>query len=86
MKRRSKLEIYVEVLMVLSDSPKNLTRLMYATNMSWTPLKACLHLLIEQGMAKEYEKGAGRKSYAITEKGLAVVNMYKELMTLVKFS
>ena len=78
MNRRSRLEIYMDIMMALADGPKNPTRLMYTTNLSWAPLQECLKALITQGAVVESENGSSRKTYALTQKGSNIISRYRE--------
>jgi len=78
MNRRSRFEIYMDIMMALTDGPKNPTRLMYTTNLSWAPLQECLKTLITQQMVTESENNSSRKVYSLTQKGIAIINRYKE--------
>jgi predicted transcriptional regulator len=64
--RRSKLEMYVDTLMVLAhQGPLRLTHLMYKTNVNCSVLKEYL--------------GKRRIVYAITQKGITVLKHFREL-------
>jgi predicted transcriptional regulator len=76
--RRSRFEIYMDIMMALTDGPKNPTRLMYTTNLSWAPLQECLKTLITQGMVAESDNKSNRKVYSLSQKGVAIINRYKE--------
>ncbi len=78
MNRRSRFEIYMDIMMALTDGPKNPTRLMYTTNLSWAPLQECLKTLITQQMVAESENNSSRKVYSLTQKGIAIINRYRE--------
>lgn len=78
MNRRSRFEIYMDIMMALTDGPKNPTRLMYTTNLSWAPLQECLKTLITQRMVTESENNSSRKVYSLSQKGVTIVNRYKE--------
>lgn len=80
MNRRSRFEIYMDILMALEDGPKNPTRLMYATNLSWAPLQECLRALIMHGSVMESEQTTNRKVYALTQKGSSIIGRYREFM------
>ncbi len=80
MNRRSRFEIYMDIMTALSDGPKNPTRLMYTTNLSWAPLQECLKSLINQGMVQESGQNSSRKSYALTQKGSDIIGRYKDFM------
>ncbi len=79
--RRSRFEIYMDIMNALADGPKNPTRLMYTTNLSWAPLQECLKALIAQGAVAESEQGSKRKAYALTHKGISIISRYREFVT-----
>lgn len=79
-KRRSKLEI---ILCILSNArePIKPTRLMYATNLAWEPLKSKVHSLHEQGLLEKIEVEGDARSYVewqTTSKGLAVLTYFAD--------
>ncbi len=79
--RRSKLEIRLKILEAVRDGVDKPTRIMYAANLSWKPAKRMLTKLMEQGLIAELRSTESKKSrrrYAITEKGLAVLNYFDE--------
>ena len=80
MNRRSRFEIYMDIMMALTDGPKNPTRLMYTTNLSWAPLQECLKTLIDQSLVEETEQNSSRKSYVLTQKGTGIISRYKDFM------
>ena len=68
MVRRSRLEIYFDVLKVIGKGTNKPTRIMYETNLSWTSLCSVLGTLINSDFIWE-EKRKCSKRYHITEKG-----------------
>ena len=78
MNRRSRFEIYMDIMTALADGPKNPTRLMYTTNLSWAPLQECLKALIEQAAVVESEQSSNRKTYSLTQKGNNIIIRYRE--------
>ena len=68
MVRRSRLEIFFDVLAVIERGVSKPTRIMYKTNLSWTSLHDVFDTLIEGGFILE-EVVATSKRYSITEKG-----------------
>ena len=73
--RRSKLEMYVDVLKVLAHKgPLKLTHIMYKANVNCSVLKEYLDFLIEQELVEEQTVGKNRKVYAITDRGITVSN------------
>lgn len=78
--RRSRFEIYMDIMTAMSDGPKNPTRLMCNTNISWAPLQECLRDLIKRGLVQENGQNSSRKSYALTQKGNYVISRYKDFI------
>ncbi len=68
MVRRSRLEIYFDVLEVIDKGTNKPTRIMYETNLSWTSLCSVFDTLINSDFIRE-EKRKNSKRYHITEKG-----------------
>ncbi len=87
-KRRSMLDIVLDVLSVVRDGVDKPTRIMYAANLSWRPTQRILKMMVERGLLKVVEtEGDGRtkRRYVITERGLNVLEYFeraKELLNL----
>ncbi len=87
-KRRSMLDIVLDVLSVVRDGVDKPTRIMYAANLSWRPTQRILKMMVERGLLKVVEtEGDGRtkRRYLITERGLNVLEYFeraKELLDL----
>ena len=65
--RRSKLEMYVDILSVLAQrGPLKLTHVMYKANVNCSVLKENLDFLTKQGLVEEKIIGRERLVYAIT--------------------
>lgn len=82
--RRSKLEMYVDILKVLThNGPLKLTHVMYKANVNCVVLKQYLDFLIQQNLVEEqtmYNKRDKTKVvYAITERGRTVLKYFREL-------
>ena len=81
--RRSKLEIYVDILKILAQKgPLRLTRIMYKANVNCTVLKDFLDSLCQQNLAEEQviQKRKSKKTiYGITERGRMALNCFKEI-------
>jgi len=78
--RRSKLEIYLDILKVLSGSGQlKLTHIMYETNVNCCILKEFLGFLIKQNLVEERTVGRQRVVYSITQRGIAVLEYFREL-------
>ncbi len=78
--RRSKLEMYVDILKVLANrGPLKLTHVMYKANVNCSVLKEYLDFLIKQGLVEERMAGKRRVVYAVTQRGLMVLRYFREL-------
>jgi len=81
--KRSKLEIYVDVLKTIRKGTRKPTRIMYRTNLSWKPLMKVLHSLADQDLITVIEEG-NHKFYEITEKGRNVLQYFSKAMESIK--
>ncbi len=80
MMRRSKLEMYIDILKVLAHrGPLKLTHIMYKANVNCSVLKEYLDFLIKQNLVEERAIGKRRIVYAITPKGITVLKYFREL-------
>ncbi len=85
MERRSRLEIYLEVLQIIKGGTSKPTRIMYNANLSWRPLMRVLGSMIDKELVREIDVSAlGRKRdkrttklYEITMKGEKVVRYFR---------
>ena len=78
--RRSKLEMYVDILTVLAHKgPLKLTHVMYKANVNCSVLKEYLDFLIKQSLVEERTVGKRRVVYAVTQRGVTVLKYFKEL-------
>ena len=81
--RRSKLEMYIDILKVLAQrGPLKLTHVMYKANVNCKVLKNGLDFLIQNNLVAERITGKKRIVYAITESGLKVLRYFRELRTM----
>ena len=78
--RRSKLEMYVDILTVLAHrGPLKLTHVMYKANVNCSVLKEYLDFLMKQGLVEERTVGKARVVFAITQRGITVLKYFREL-------
>jgi predicted transcriptional regulator len=78
--RRSKLEMYVDILKVLAHwGPLKLTHVMYKSNINYSVLEEYLDLLIEQGLIEVKVVGHERNIYTVTQRGVTVLKQFREL-------
>jgi predicted transcriptional regulator len=89
MSRRSKFEIYIDILTEIRNGTVIPTRIMYGANLSWKPLKQILKNFITQGLIVERVSEDGdkrkRKTYALTEKGDNVLRYFSKAKGLMEF-
>ena len=77
--RRSKLEMYVDILKVLAQrGPLKLTHIMYKANVNCNVLKEYLGFLIKQGLIEERVVRKGKVVYANTARGTSVLKFFRE--------
>ncbi len=78
--RRSKLEMYVDILKVLAQKgPLKLTHVMYKANVNCSVLKEYLDFLTKQGLIEEKILRKERIVYVITQRGVTVLKQFREL-------
>ena len=78
--RRSKLEMYVDILKVLAQrGPLKLTHIMYKANVNCSVLSEYLEFLLKQGLVEERTLKKSRTVYAVTQHGLTVLKSFREL-------
>jgi len=84
--RRSKLEMYIDILTVLAlRGPLKLTHVMYKANINCSALKENLEFLTNQGLVEEKSVGKRRVVYAITQRGKVTLKQFKELKQVLPF-
>src|SRR4030066_530753 len=78
--RRSKLEMYVDILRVLAQrGPLKTTHVRYKANVNCSVLKEYMDFLIKQGLVEERTIGKRRVVYAVTQRGITVLKYFREL-------
>jgi predicted transcriptional regulator len=81
--KRSKLDIYLDVLKAIRRGTHKPTRIMYRTNLSWKPLMEVLGSLSNQGLITVEIEGS-HKFYQITEKGKNVLQYFSRALESIK--
>jgi predicted transcriptional regulator len=88
--RRSRFEIYIDVLIEIMNGSKKPTKIMYGANLSYKPLKEILQSLLEQSLIEEEEGRIRDKrtkvKYTLTQKGVNVIRYYSKAKDLVEIS
>jgi predicted transcriptional regulator len=86
--RRSKLEIYVDILKQIQSGTVIPTRIMYGANLSWKPLQQILESLVHQELIAEFavddHDKRTRAAYKLTEKGVNVLRYFDKAKELVE--
>jgi len=86
--RRSRFEIYIDVLKEVKSGSNKPTQIMYGANLSWKPLQGILKSLLNQGLLSENESDPRDKrtkvTYDLTQKGENVVKYYSKAKSLVE--
>ena len=78
--RRSKLEMYVDILQVLAlKGQLKLTHIMYKSNVSCKVLKVQLDFLQKNGLIEERKLRKEKVVYAITQKGMTTLKAFTEI-------
>ena len=81
--RRSKLEIYIDVLRVLArHGPLKLTHIMYKVNVNCSALKQSLDSLSQQNLIEEQtlrKRKRQKTVYDITERGRTAITYFREI-------
>jgi predicted transcriptional regulator len=84
--RRSKLEIYLEVLKIIKNGTSKPTRIMYQANISWQPLTRILTSMVSQGLVEAIDTNSQSRRkkdkrtkniYQITMKGEQVIRYFR---------
>ncbi|RJS83150.1 hypothetical protein CW706_06280 [Candidatus Bathyarchaeota archaeon] len=77
--KRSRLEIYFDVLEKINRGVSRPTNIMYRCNLSWRPLQEILRFLMERDLIKEIRQN-NHKCYVLTEKGRNVLSGLEKIM------
>lgn len=78
--RRSKLEMYIDILQVLSlKGQLKLTHIMYKSNVNCSVLKEQLEFLIKTNLVEERKLRREKTVYAITPRGIHILKAFGEI-------
>jgi predicted transcriptional regulator len=81
--RRSKLEMYIDILNVLTHTgPLKLTHIMHKANINGNLLRGYLNFLIKQGMVEERTVKKRRAVFAVTQRGITILKHFRELTSM----
>jgi predicted transcriptional regulator len=87
--RRSKLEIYLDVLKVIKEGTTKPTRIMYGANLSWKLLQGILSSMVAQDLIEEIDVSDSRDKrtntvYQVTTKGDSVIRYFDRAKGLIE--
>lgn len=87
--KRSRLQIYLDVLQAIKEGTEKPTRIMYRTRLSWGILNVALSSLERQGNVEAVDvassrRGKARKVYRITQKGESALKYFEQCEELFK--
>jgi predicted transcriptional regulator len=79
--RRSRLELYLDVLWAIKRGTTKPTRIMYEANLSWKPLQKILNSMLAQKLVEDIDASDNRDRrtntiYKITQKGENIINYF----------
>jgi predicted transcriptional regulator len=77
--RRSKLEIYIDILKVLSQRPQRLTHIMQKANINGNVLRDCLVFLLKQKLVEKRNLSRSRVFFEINLEGITVLKYFRQL-------
>lgn len=83
-KRRSKMEIYMDVLRIINHGVNKPTRIMYAANISWKNLTDILSDLEKRGLIRRRIVG-DRSVVLITERGKDLLRAFESVSAELAF-
>ncbi|MBI2126813.1 MAG: hypothetical protein HYU02_05830 [Thaumarchaeota archaeon] len=76
--RRSRLEVFLDIMKVAAGGKTRRTHIMYRANLAWTVLKEALQTLEERGILKSESKG--REIYiSLTVQGFEALGRFYEI-------
>lgn len=83
--KRSRLELYLEVLMAIDRGVSKPTNIMYRCNLSWTNCKEILDFLVRRNLVTVVENN-NRKLYRLTENGKELLENFSRMKYLLKMT
>ncbi len=80
--RRSKLEVFGDIMKVIADEGEiRRTRIMYRANLAWKVLKAALDVMESRGVIKTEEKPSG-VFVSLTAEGFGALRRFNEVESM----
>ena len=87
-RKRSNIEIYLDVLNAVKSGVHKPTNIMYRCNLAWKPFKEILNSLVDNELLEINQKGK-RKTYHLTRKGNEALRYFeaaRSLLTILESS
>jgi len=80
-RKRSNIEIYIDILKTVKSGTRKPTNIMYKCNLAWKPFKQILDSLVENELLEINQRGK-RKTYHLTERGNEVLRYFETAHSL----
>jgi len=80
-RKRSSIEIYLDILKVVKSGTHKPTNIMYKCNLAWKPFKQILDSLVDNELLEINQVGK-RKTYRLTERGNEALKYFETARTL----
>ena len=85
--RRSRFEIYIDILASINAGCRKPTKIMHTANLSWVPMCEMLDNLQEQGLIEknlpDNKDNRVKALYEVTNRGLKVLRYYRRALEYV---
>lgn len=78
--RRSRIELYVDILQAIANGRESPTRIVYAANLSYDRVVKCLDFLEEQNLIQR-SSDTKKRRYKVVSKGTDVLRYFGEVKT-----
>jgi len=79
--RRSRIELYVDILQAIANGRESPAKVVYAANLSYDRVIKCIAFLEEQNLVQRTENANKKRRYKITPKGMEVVRYFTEVQS-----
>jgi len=80
-RKRSNIEIYIDILRAVKSGTCKPTNIMYKCNLAWRPFKQILESLVENEILEINQMGK-RKTYHLTERGNDILRSFEVARSL----
>jgi len=82
--RRTRLDIIIDILLLVVNKGANKTKIVYGANLNFKIAHKYIEFMLETGLIEERKKD-GKTLYYATEKGICILEKYRELMEEASF-